>query len=187
MRLFSSAFLMIVGLSFVDASAWAASLTCNKRQSATTCMICNCYHETRGENFDGMVAVNKVVLSRAEDDAFPSTVCGVVFDDSQFSWTQDNLNNNIRATKDDDKDALEKCKKAVNLSVREGPNDVIYYYNPSLASPGWARRMKKCGKVDSHVFLVPREDKCPRKLGANKKYTDAPAGKTPAKSKGGRQ
>ncbi|WP_413587253.1 cell wall hydrolase [Bdellovibrio sp. HCB274] len=191
MRLLSFA-IFTLGLSLISSAAVASvssSLTCNKRQTATTCMICNCYHETRGENFDGMVAVNKVVLSRSEDDAFPDSVCGVVFDENQFSWTDDRAANNIRATEKDDKEALNLCRKAVSISVREGANDVLYYYNPSLASPGWARRMKKCGKVDNHVFLVPRTDTCPKKLGVAGKYTESTSGKkeTPKSSKGGRR
>lgn len=136
-------------------------------------MICNCYHETRGESFDGMVAVNKVVLSRAESEAHPDSVCGVVFESYQFSWTNDKISNNISAKKDDDKKALDQCKKAVSLSVKEGANDVIYYYNPNVARPYWARRMTNCGTIGNHTFLVPRGESCPRKLGVIGKYSSS--------------
>lgn len=178
------ALFIIASVSLINSSAFAASMTCNKRQSATNCMICNCYHETRGETFEGMVAVNKVVLSRSEDDAYPSSICGVVYDDAQFSWTQDRIGNNINATKDEDKEALEMCKKAVNLSVKEGPNDVIYYYNPSIARPYWARRMTNCGKVGNHTFLVPRGESCPKKLGVVGKYSSSGASSQTKKSTG---
>ncbi|WP_413578302.1 cell wall hydrolase [Bdellovibrio sp. HCB290] len=169
---------------FVGTDVFAASLTCNDNQSAENCMVCNCYHETRGEPLDGMIAVNKVVLSRAEDDSFPNSPCGVVFDDAQFSWTEDRAANNIRAKREEDREALDRCRKAVKISVREGPNEVLYYYNPNVASPGWARRMKKCGSIGNHAFLVPRGEKCPRKLGAESKYRDYTPEKKASSGKG---
>lgn len=158
-----------IGVSFLNSEALAASMTCNRKQSATNCMICNCYHESRGESFDGMVAVTKVVLSRVEADSHPDSACSVVYEDSQFSWTQDKHSNNINATKDEDKEGLDQCKKAVTLAVREGANDIIYYYNPHVARPYWARRMTNCGTIGNHTFLVPRGESCPKKLGANSK------------------
>lgn len=157
-----------IGVSFLNSEALAA-MTCNRKQSATNCMVCNCYHESRGESFDGMVAVTKVVLSRMEANSHPNTACSVVYEDSQFSWTQDRHPNNISPTRSADKKGLELCKKAVSLAVKEGPNDIIYYYNPKLARPYWARRMTRCGVIDNHAFLVPRGESCPKKLGANSK------------------
>nr|BFD62133.1 hypothetical protein BdHM001_08140 [Bdellovibrio sp. HM001] len=159
----------IIGVSFLNSEALAGSMTCNRKQSATNCMVCNCYHESRGESFDGMVAVTKVVLSRMEADSHPDSACGVVYEDSQFSWTQDKYSNNINPSREEDIEGLEQCKKAVSLAVSEGPNDIIYYYNPDVARPYWARHMTSCGTIGNHRFLVPRGESCPKKLGANGK------------------
>ena len=36
------------------------------------------YHEARGESLEGKIAVAEVILNRMESDRYPSTVCGVV-------------------------------------------------------------------------------------------------------------
>ncbi|UOF02455.1 cell wall hydrolase [Bdellovibrio reynosensis] len=158
---------LFIGFSFFSFNAEAAPITCNARQSATTCLLCNCYHETRGESRDGMVAVAKVVLSRADSGVFPSSVCGVIYQPYQFSWTQDRIRNNINATTVDDKKALNECKGAITTANNEGANGVLYYYNPSIASPAWARQFNDCGPLGNHVFMTPKGTACPRKLGAS--------------------
>ncbi|WP_409479445.1 cell wall hydrolase [Pseudobdellovibrio sp. HCB154] len=144
------------------------TVTCNRNQSTFNCMVCNCYHETRGEPMEGKIAVAKTVLSRKENDEFPDTVCGVVYQPAQFSWTADKYKNNISASKPEDKSALQACRAAVDLSINEGPNGLIYFYNPRKVTPGWARRVTSCGRAGEHVFLVPRGEKCPKYLGANR-------------------
>ncbi|XGC82005.1 cell wall hydrolase [Bdellovibrio bacteriovorus] len=171
---------LFIGFSIFSFKAQAAPITCNARQSAATCLLCNCYHETRGESRDGMVAVAKVVLSRADSGVFPSSICGVIYQDSQFSWTQDRIKNNINATSVDDKAALNECKGAMATANSEGANGVLYYYNPHVASPAWARHFTVCGTVGNHVFLTPRSNSCPRKLGA----TGVRPRQRPANSKG---
>ena len=51
------------------------------------CMALNIYHEARGEEPLGQVAVAQVVMNRVQHDWFPDTICDVVYQGSQFSWT----------------------------------------------------------------------------------------------------
>jgi spore germination cell wall hydrolase CwlJ-like protein len=53
------------------------------------CMIQNVYHESRGEDALGQAAVAHVTLNRVCSSAYPDTVCGVVWQKGQFSWTED--------------------------------------------------------------------------------------------------
>jgi len=46
-------------------------------------------HEARGEGIEGMQAVHQVVLNRVNSRKYPSTICGVVLQKYQFSWTAD--------------------------------------------------------------------------------------------------
>ncbi|MGE5084670.1 MAG: cell wall hydrolase [Bacillota bacterium] len=144
----------------------ASPISCNSRQSSYDCLLCNCYHETRGESVNGKVAVAKVVLSRVESDIYPNGICKVVYQHSQFSWTNDRINNNINATNSEDIASLDDCKSAINTALHEGANGVLYYYNPNAAQPRWARSFTLCGRIENHVFLTPKGTKCPKKLGA---------------------
>ncbi|MFM6927387.1 MAG: cell wall hydrolase [Bdellovibrio sp.] len=160
---------LFLGLASFSNKVMASPISCNVRQSSYNCLLCNCYHETRGESTNGKVAVAKVVLSRAESDEYPNGICKVVYQRSQFSWTNDRINNNINATKAEDIASLDECKSAINTALHEGSNGVLYYYNPSAAQPKWARAFTLCGRVENHVFLTPKGTKCPKKLGSNGK------------------
>ena len=162
-------FIVPLALWFTSQAAVAApdTMTCNVRQSSFNCLVCNCYHETRGEPREGMMAVAKTVLSRKESDEFPNTVCGVVYQQSQFSWTGDSYSNNISASKPEDKQALQRCREVADQAINEGANGLLYFYNPRKVTPSWARRMTTCGRAGEHAFLVPRGARCPRHLGSD--------------------
>jgi spore germination cell wall hydrolase CwlJ-like protein len=51
------------------------------------CLSRNIYHEARGEGHVGMTAIAMVTLNRVKDPRWPKTVCKVVYQPYQFSWT----------------------------------------------------------------------------------------------------
>lgn len=53
------------------------------------CLADNLYFEARGESEEGIRAVAKVTLNRVLDSRFPDTLCEVVWQKSQYSWTND--------------------------------------------------------------------------------------------------
>lgn len=53
------------------------------------CLEKNIYNEARGEIDEGQLAVAFVTIARALSGKFPSTICGVVYQNRQFSWTFD--------------------------------------------------------------------------------------------------
>lgn len=55
--------------------------------AAVLCLALNIYHEARGEPIDGQIAVAAVTLNRVQDPRWPDTVCDVVYQPNQFSWT----------------------------------------------------------------------------------------------------
>ncbi len=54
------------------------------------CLSKVAYHEAKGESDKGMLAVIHTTLNRVKDNRFPKTVCGVVYQKSQYSWTKYN-------------------------------------------------------------------------------------------------
>jgi N-acetylmuramoyl-L-alanine amidase len=143
------------------------NVTCNANQTADTCQLCNCYHESRGESFLGKVAVIRTVLARV-GKSFPgsSSVCNVIFAHKQFSWTSDRVSNNINSRQSGDIEAYNQCKEALVLAKQRGPG-TGYFYNPRRAAPRWARSMKICATIDNHRFVVPKAQSCPANLTTN--------------------
>ena len=167
-----AALLLCIALFSITAKASVdsvANMTCNSRTSTYNCMVCNCYHESRGESLDGMIAVSKVVLSRAASGQYPKSLCKVIYQDAQFSWTQDRNDNNIHPNKDNSRESviagIAACKRATSIAMSEGENGVLFYFNPAKARPRWARSMTSCGKLGQHLFMVQKGETCPRHLG----------------------
>lgn len=160
---------ILIALLFllVNHDAVAETMSCHKNQSSYQCLVCNCYHESRGEPQEGKIAVAKTVLSRAIARGYPDTVCKVVYQPWQFSWTNDRISNNINTRNSVDRRSLQECRDAADKSINEGPNGLIFFYNPRIASPAWAKRVTSCGKVGRHIFMVPRGKRCPRHLGSD--------------------
>ena len=48
------------------------------------CLAKNIYHEARGEEDDGKIAVSNVVINRVNSKNFPSDVCSVVYQRNQI-------------------------------------------------------------------------------------------------------
>lgn len=75
------------------------------------CLRNNIYFESRGEHDEGQKAVGFVTISRMNDPKFPDTICKVVHQRKQFSWTNDQYSNNPKRGKTLDK--AERIAKVV--------------------------------------------------------------------------
>lgn len=116
----------------------------------TKCLAENIYHESRGESFEGKLAVAQVTLNRvAHKKLFKSTICGVVYQNSQFSWTS--VSKTIK-----DKSAWEesqKIAKAVMGGLRLKDFDAIYYHTHAV-KPSWRVGKQIVRVIGSHIFYA---------------------------------
>lgn len=101
------------------------------------CLALNIYHEARGESRLGQVAVAYVTMNRVDHTYWPDTVCEVVYQDSQFSWTIDSLS--------DEPTDMESWGQAMAIAraVYEGAEDdptngAVFYYATYISTPGFA-------------------------------------------------
>jgi len=53
------------------------------------CLADNIYFEALTESDAGKIAVANVTMNRVKHPAFPNSVCDVVWEPKQFSWTHD--------------------------------------------------------------------------------------------------
>lgn len=134
------------------------SVTCNGPQSAFQCMMCNCHHETEGESYAGKVAVGKVVMTRVGMDSYPNSVCGVVYQPSQFSWTLSSTKRRERISGE----SYRNCYRAVQASLAFRGHYASHFHTPSV-SPRWARTCRRLERIDGHIFYesCPGQDRAP--------------------------
>ncbi|NYZ69950.1 cell wall hydrolase, partial [Endozoicomonas sp. SM1973] len=60
------------------------------------CLTLNIYHEARGEGLMGMLAVGEITINRVNNKKWPNSICAVVYQDKQFSWTHDQLTDSMK-------------------------------------------------------------------------------------------
>lgn len=117
--------------------------------AAVMCLALNIYHEARGEPIAGQRAVAHVTLNRARERRM--SVCDVVFEPAQFSWTikDPKVTNEAAWAK-----ALAVAKRA---SARAGRGVQANHYHARSVQPRWAGSMKVVAIIGQHVFYTDRE------------------------------
>lgn len=121
------------------------------------CLATAIYFEARGESYRGQVAVAQVVLNRVAHKLYPSTICGVVFQNQhrrnacQFSFACDGIPERVT-----DRESWEQAE-SIARGVAAGSlylSEVGYstHYHATYVYPHWAPRMTKVTKIGLHVF-----------------------------------
>lgn len=123
--------------------------------AAATCLALTVYFEARGEEPDAQRMVAEVVMERVNSDKYPDSVCGVVWQDGQFSWTNDGKSDKPKDT-------------VAWLQAQIVANEVLLYggefrtgathYATRDTHPYWAGDMDVVGMYGNHVFYREREE-----------------------------
>ncbi|WP_370452911.1 spore cortex-lytic enzyme [Sporosarcina sp. BI001-red] len=103
------------------------------------------YGESRGEPYEGQVAVAAVILNRIENPDFPNTVGGVIFQPGAFTAVSDGQ---IWLTPND------RAKEAVIDAMNgwDPSENAIYYFNPVTATSKWIWSRPQIKKIGMHIF-----------------------------------
>lgn len=121
------------------------------------CLATAIYFESRGEKYRGQVAVGQVVMNRVKHRLYPSTICGVVFQNQhrrnacQFSFACDGIPERVTEQKSW-KQAQEIAKGIIDGSLYLSEVGYATHYHATYVRPHWAPRMKKVTKIGLHVF-----------------------------------
>src|SRR5437899_3360870 len=135
-------------------------LTGTARAPAEKCLAEAIYFEARGEAVPGQIAVAQVVLNRAFSGFYPTTVCGVVYQNAhrylacQFTFACMGLSLTVR-----EPDARERAER-IARDVLDGKlwvEDVgkSTHYHAYWVHPWWARLMKTLSQIGVHTFYRP--------------------------------
>jgi spore germination cell wall hydrolase CwlJ-like protein len=131
------------------------------RAKAEKCLAEAVYFEARGEAVRGQIAVAQVVLNRAFSGFYPTTVCGVVYQNKhrhyacQFTFACDNVADVVREP--DMWDRAKRIAKAMldgQIWLPEVGKST--HYHAYWVHPSWVSEMKKMYKFGVHTFYRPR-------------------------------
>ncbi|HIR03538.1 MAG TPA: spore cortex-lytic enzyme [Candidatus Scatovicinus merdipullorum] len=101
--------------------------------------------ESRGEPYEGQVAVGAVILNRIAHPSFPNTLSGVIYQPGAFSCLTDGQVNVAVA---------ESAKKAAQDAINgwDPSGGAIYYYNPAKSTNKWIFSRPVINTIGSHRF-----------------------------------
>ncbi|KAA3632856.1 MAG: cell wall hydrolase [Proteobacteria bacterium] len=114
------------------------------------CLALNIYHEARGESQQGQLAVAAVTLNRVRDDRFPDSVCAVVWQPHQFSWTHTQRSyfpSDMKAWKA----AMRIAESSLSKKVVAEYDNLLYYHSKRVR-PYWSKKKRFVARVGSHLF-----------------------------------
>jgi len=161
----SQYFFLLMCSTLLGTPAFAGQTSEQKRSAKELrCLALNVYFEARGEKTEGQFAVALVTMNRTKSRHYPSSVCGVVWQKRQFSWTHDG-----KSDRPTDMRAWELARKIAQvtylgysrLSARSRKaldltKGALHFYAPRLAAPYWAEAHSVTRVIGGHVFLTGR-------------------------------
>ena len=103
--------------------------------------------ESRGEPYQGQVAVGAVIMNRISHPSFPNTLSGVIYQEGAFSCLYDG---GINAAVADS--AYQAAREAINGSDPTG--GAIYYYNPAKTTNKWIWSRQVVAVIGAHNFAI---------------------------------
>jgi spore germination cell wall hydrolase CwlJ-like protein len=140
-----------------------AVVTAEQRKKDLDCLALNIYREAAREPFEGKVAVAQVTINRVENNQFPNTICGVVYEKNmiagriicQFSWYCDSTHRNRPINKDAYNESMTVAKQVLLEGFKLPSLDEALFYHADYINPNW--RYDRITKVGTHIFYKPKE------------------------------
>jgi spore germination cell wall hydrolase CwlJ-like protein len=144
-----------------DRPNYAALVDQDQPAREQRCLAQAIYFEARGESKEGQAAVAQVVLNRVSSGLYPSTICGVVYqnrdhyDGCQFSFACEGRS--LRITEPDAWHAAVR----IAASVMSGQTYLAQigdatHYHADYVRPDWSYRLKKMDVIGHHIFYKLR-------------------------------
>lgn len=121
-----------------------------------TCLAVAIFFEARAEPVSGMEAVANVIINRVEDSRYPDTVCDVVWERKQFSFTHDGLTDDPEThTGHQDKMAWDTSQEVAKEALQGNLMGISStHYHAINVLPFWSKHYIKDGKIGNHVFYT---------------------------------
>lgn len=113
------------------------------------CLVRNVYYESKSEPRNGKLAVALVTLNRVNNPKYPSTICGVVYQKHQFSWTK-----NKRLLKAKINPKQWQAAKSAAIEAYMNRNVLGYFsathFHNQTVKPKWG--LRRVARIGNHTF-----------------------------------
>ncbi len=131
-------------------AAWLAARPAPSGDAQWQCLKTALYFESRGESVKGQFAVAEVILNRVDSPAYPKSVCGVVQQGCQFSYTCDG-----RSEAMNEGAAADIAGRIARVMLDGAPRALTRgatHFHTVNVNPNWSRRFPQTASIGSHLF-----------------------------------
>lgn len=123
------------------------------QQRDLVCLAMNIYHEGRGESARGQAAIAAVTMNRLRSARYPNSVCEVVWQPKQFSWTRVAARHHII----DDAQAWRRALNIAELFLGGAQLALVSeatHYHTVDVQPFWSKNIPALVMIGKHVFYA---------------------------------
>ncbi|SER50210.1 cell wall hydrolase [Sphingobium sp. YR768] len=113
------------------------------------CLAGAVYFESKGESLEGQLAVARVIINRAKSGRFADSLCGVVYQPSQFSFVRGHGMPPIREESRSWREAVAIAQIAADDSWDSLAEGALFFHARRVA-PGWGKA--RLASIDNHIF-----------------------------------
>lgn len=154
---------IVLGMVGIGAFYWDDAVAAERLnrfdQEQRYCLQQNLYFEARNISDLSMEAVGWVTLNRMDSGRFPDTICDVVWQRRQFSWTHDGKpdtpSDNVLEQR-----AWERAGRIVQevllqyVSGDKSPVGDATHYHTDRVRPVWRHELERIAQIDNHIFYA---------------------------------
>lgn len=151
-------FVAALCIALYSSAAVAAGCNPNDPTDEMIALAKNMYYEARGDGHSidqrkhAMQMVGEVTLNRVESVNYPNSICEVVYQKGQFSWTT--KKNNTPHEMQSWILALAIAADLLNGNIEYIDNGATHFVNPHAVNkmPKWTRRFEEVARTRGHIF-----------------------------------
>lgn len=147
----------VIAKAPAETSRYADLIPAAQNAREQRCLAEAVYFEARSESERGQAAVAQVVLNRVKSGLYPSTVCGVVYQNRhrhlacQFTFACEGRSLAINEP-DSWRLAVEIARNVVDGKTYLPDVGASTHYHAKYVRPYWAKRLRKMDVIGTHIF-----------------------------------
>lgn len=163
--LLCSLFIFILGISFPSflsipsKSRESGGVVSEHYNKELLCLKSVLWHEARGEPEEGIRAVMSVIYNRKKAKGYPSTFCGVILQDKQFSAFNSDKSlatKPLKLIRELDKEAYRKvssvAQEAVQGAFKPVLDEGVLHYAHVKIKNKWTKKFERVIVLGNHSF-----------------------------------
>jgi N-acetylmuramoyl-L-alanine amidase len=118
------------------------------------CLAKNIFHEAGVEDELGMFAVAQVTINRVRNARYPNSICDVVMQSAQFSWTNDRSRRWTHPSGPKWELSKQIAKKVIKDGYRVPALQAAMFYHADYVSPNWRDPNAVVAQIGTHIFYT---------------------------------